>query len=60
MFKEFKIAGDLTIFINENCVTHIHPRGDDLCEIFFTSGESQFIAMSQDEIRNQLGMPKKK
>ena len=60
MFKEFIIAGDLTILVNEGCVTHIHPRGDEMCELFFTSGETQFVQMSLDEIRKLLNVPVKK
>ena len=56
MFKEFKITGDLTILVNEGCITHIHPKGDDMCEVFFTSGESQTVLMSLDEIRQFLDL----
>ena len=59
MFKEFTIAGDLTILVNESNVTHIHPRGDDMCELFFASGETQFVQMSLDDIRILLGVSSK-
>ena len=60
MFKEFKITGDLTILVNEGCVTHIHPKGDDMCEVFFISRESQTVLMSLDEVRHLLGIQTKK
>jgi hypothetical protein len=55
MFKELRISGDLTILVNKNNVSHIHPRGDEMCEVFFTNGESQFVLMSMDEIGKLLG-----